>query len=192
MGVTAASASGMIQKLAVSSPPYVHYEKYRGVSLTKAGRQAALETIRRHRILETYLHERLGYSWDTVHDEADRLEHAISEDLEERLAADLGNPVYDPHGHPIPTRELDLPAQSTRPLSELLPGQHATVQRVENESPELLRYLARIGLEPQTEVDVLALSPFDLNLEIRIEGGDGSVVLGLAVTENIYVTVENE
>jgi DtxR family Mn-dependent transcriptional regulator len=189
MGVTAASATGMIQKLATSEPPYVEYQKYHGVCLSAAGRQAALETIRRHRILETYLHHRLGYSWDAVHDEADRLEHFISEELEERLAVELGNPDFDPHGHPIPTRELELPNRQELPLSELYPGQQAVVLCVEDDTPELLRYLVQIGLAPHVRVTVLSRSPFDHNLEIRIEEKQTAITLGIRVTENIFVTV---
>jgi len=189
MGVTAASASGMIQKLASSKPPFVEYEKYHGVCLTDAGKQAALETIRRHRILETYLYNRLGYKWDAVHDEADRLEHFISEELEERLAVELGDPAYDPHGHPIPTRELELPTRQELPLSQLKPGQRAEVQRMEDDTPEMLRYLEQIGIAPQVRIQVLGGSPFNEILEIKIEGKKGSVPVGPRVTDNIFVSL---
>jgi DtxR family Mn-dependent transcriptional regulator len=121
MGVTPASATGMVQKLAGDVPPLLNYEKNHGVELTSAGEQIALEVIRHHRLLETFLQQKLGYSWDEVHAEADRLEHVISEVLEERIARVLGDPHYDPHGDPIPNREFRLPEQSTTSLAELHP-----------------------------------------------------------------------
>ena len=103
MGVTPASATGMMQRLATADPPLVDYQKHRGVALTEQGKRNALEVIRHHRLLETFLQEKLGYTWDEVHADADRLEHVISEELEERISQTLGDPAYDPHGEPIPT-----------------------------------------------------------------------------------------
>ena len=190
MGVTPASATGMIQKLAVMEPPLVDYHKHHGVALSDAGEHTALEVIRHHRLLEAFLHSKLGYTWDQVHAEADRLEHVISEELEERISLALGDPAYDPHGDPIPTRELHMPGWSTVRLSELHPGDRATIQRISNADPDLLRYLASIGLTLSTSVTVLAQSPFDGNLTLQISDAPTPLVLGVPVTSQVFVKVE--
>jgi DtxR family Mn-dependent transcriptional regulator len=190
MKVTPASATGMIQKLASADPPLVDYQKHHGVSLTEAGKRSALEIIRHHRLLELFLQEKLGYTWDEVHSEADRLEHVISEDLEERIAQVLGNPVYDPHGEPIPDREFKMPSQPTDRLSDLRPGDTAIVQRIAADDPGLLRYLASIGLTPKSRVDILDYSPFDDNIRLRVSGLDRLLILGPRITQQIYVEVE--
>lgn len=187
MKVTPASATGMIQKLASADPPLVDYQKHHGVSLTEAGKRSALEIIRHHRLLELFLQEKLGYTWDEVHSEADRLEHVISEDLEERIAQVLGNPVYDPHGEPIPDREFKMPNQSTYRLSDLRPGDSAVIQRIADDDPDFLRYLASIGLTPNSRVDILDYSPFDDNLRLRVSGLDHLLILGPRITRQIYV-----
>jgi DtxR family Mn-dependent transcriptional regulator len=186
MKVKPASVTGMQQRLAAFDPPLVDYQKHHGVALTPAGRQAALEVVRHHRLLETYLHEKLGFTWDEVHVEADRLEHVLSEALEERIAVALGHPDYDPHGEPIPSRELDLPSASGLRLSELRAGQQAVVERVEPFDPEALRYLAGLGLLPEVPVQVLSFSPLDGNLQIQVSGQE-PVTLGTRITERIYV-----
>src|SRR5512147_2754338 len=139
--VSAPSVTGMIQKLASSKPALVEYQKHQGATLTKDGRKAALEVIRHHRLLETWLVQTLGYSWDEVHEEAERLEHVISEDFERRIAAAMGNPSRDPHGELIPTADLKMPAEATTPLSALRPNQAGTVKRVKAADANLLRYL---------------------------------------------------
>ena len=187
MGVAPASVTGMLKRLAANEPPLLNYEKHRGAELTLAGNQVALEIIRHHRLLELYLHERLGYPWDEVHEEADRLEHVISEELEERIARELGDPLQDPHGDPIPTRELSLPVHNWARLSDLCAGQKAVVQRVANENPDLLRYLSSIGLVPQAHLEVIGVSEFDRNLQLLV--GDRELVLGPAVTHHIFVEV---
>jgi DtxR family Mn-dependent transcriptional regulator len=187
MGVAAASATGMIQKLAAAHPALVEYQKHQGVRLTEAGEKAALELIRHHRLLELYLHEKLGYAWDEVHDEADRLEHFISEQFEERLARELGDPSQDPHGEPIPDREFRMPEGSGRPLRGLQTGVRAVVQHIAGADPDLLRYLAEIGMLPGAQLSILDFSPFDENLRLRIEGQGEPVVLGPRVTGQIYV-----
>jgi DtxR family Mn-dependent transcriptional regulator len=189
MGVTPASVTNMIQKLAATQPPLLEYRKHRGVVLTEAGEKVALEIIRHHRLLEMYLHQALGYSWDEVHEEADRLEHVISEAFEERIAASLGDPRHDPHGDPIPTRDLRLPDTAAVPLSQLRPGQEAAVERVRSEDPDLLRYLQDLGLTPEARLRVVDFSPFDHNLRLRIEGQEEPLVLGLSVTSQVYVEV---
>jgi DtxR family Mn-dependent transcriptional regulator len=187
VGVTPASATGMIQKLAIEKPPLINYEKNHGVALTDEGELVALEVIRHHRLLETFLQEKLGYTWDEVHDEADRLEHVISEQLEERIARLLGDPDYDPHGDPIPNREFDLPAQSDTSLAELKPGDEATVVRINTGDPGVLRYLASIGLSLNSKVAVENVSPFDGNTSLKIEGEDKIRVLGPIITNKIIV-----
>ncbi len=187
MEVTPASVTNMVQKLASTEPPLLDYRKHRGVKLTPEGEKVALEIIRHHRLLEMFLHQTLGYSWDQVHDEADRLEHVISEELEERIATSLGDPQHDPHGDPIPTRELHLPESSEVTLSQLRPSRSAKVQRVRDSDPELLRYLSEMGIKPEARLDVLEYSPFDNNLQVQIEGREEPVVLGLRVTSQVYV-----
>jgi DtxR family transcriptional regulator, Mn-dependent transcriptional regulator len=187
LNITPASVTGMIQRMAVADPPLVDYQKHRGVRLTHQGRAIALEIIRHHRLLEMFLHQTLGYTWDEVHEEADRLEHFISEDFEERIAQALGNPSHDPHGEPIPTRDLQLPHSSDTRLSELRPGQEATVNRVDATDMVLLRYLSEIGLTPNAELSILDYSSFDGNLRLKVAGKKGSIVLGPSVTGRIFV-----
>lgn len=187
LGVTPASVTGMLKRLAANDPPFLEYRKHRGVELTPDGERAALEVIRHHRLLELFLHETLGYSWDEVHVEADRLEHVISEDMEERIAKVLGDPLHDPHGEPIPTRDLRLPVQSTLRLNKLRTGQQAVVQHVEDDDPELLRYFMKIGLIPQAHLEVLGYSSFDDNLQLLVN--DKVLVLGPRVTRHIFVEV---
>ena len=190
MGVTPASATGMVQKLAGEQPPLLHYEKHRGAVLTLEGEQIALEIIRHHRLLETFLQDKLGYTWDEVHEEADRLEHFISEELEERIARELGDPHYDPHGDPIPDREFQLPEQSSTSLAELHPGDQATVVRISTDNPDLLRYLASIGLSLQSRITVIEVSPFDGNISLEIDGKDNSYILGPGVTGKIFIELK--
>ncbi len=187
MGVTPASVTNMIQKLAVTDPPLVEYRKHHGASLTPEGEKVALEIIRHHRLLEMFLQQTLGYSWDEVHDEADRLEHVISEAFEERIAESLGNPRHDPHGDPIPTRDLHLPESEAQTLSEMRPGQRVQIQRVRDTDPELLRYLSDRGVVPGAKIALLEYSPFDDNLRIQVEGKTDSIVLGPTITNQVFV-----
>lgn len=189
LGVAPASVTGMLQKLAAASPALVEYRKHQGVTLTKSGEKAALEVIRHHRLLETYLVTMLGYSWDNVHEEACRLEHAISEEFEARIAAVLGYPTRDPHGELIPTPELVMPADESLPLSALRPTQKAVIVRVRAHDPGLLRHLEGLGLVPSAEVEVVAYSPFDQNLEVQV-AGQAAKTIGLAISSHIYVELE--
>src|SRR5574339_1013440 len=148
LNIKPGSVTGMIQKLASAQPALVEYQKHQGVTLTKEGMKAALEVIRHHRLLEAWLVQTLGYSWDEVHEEAERLEHVISEDFERRIAAAMGHPTRDPHGEPIPTADLKMPSDESLPLSALRPGQSATIKRVKASDTELLRYLDGLGLVP--------------------------------------------
>jgi DtxR family Mn-dependent transcriptional regulator len=189
MDVTPASVTNMIQKLAETQPPLLDYRKHRGVKLTPEGEKVALEIIRHHRLLEMFLHQTLGYSWDEVHEEADRLEHVISEEMEERIAASLGDPQRDPHGDPIPTRDLYLPESDEISLSQLRPPQGAQVKRVSDSDPELLRYLSEMGIKPASRLSILEYSPFDNNIKVQIKGGSSPVVLGPRVTNQVFVEV---
>ncbi len=185
--VTPASVSGMIKKLAATSPPLVEYEKHRGVTLTPEGEKVALEIVRHHRLLELFLHQILGYPWDKVHDEAERLEHVISEEFEARIAEALGDPLHDPHGDPIPTSDLTLPPSSSHPLSDLRTGDRAIIQRVRDSDPELLCFLQERGVMPQIHVQVIAYSPLDGNLTLQVEGQSEPVVLGPRITNQVFV-----
>ncbi len=190
MGVSPASATGMIQKLANVQPPLLQYEKHRGAVLTIKGEQIALEIIRHHRLIETFLQEMLGYTWDEVHEEADQLEHFISEELEERISLALGDPHYDPHGDPIPNRELFLPHQSKLCLADLQPGDQATVVRISTDNPDLLRYLSSIGLSLHSRIKVIEVSPFDGNISLSIDRKSESFILGPQVTSKVYVELD--
>jgi DtxR family Mn-dependent transcriptional regulator len=190
LDIKPASVTGMLQKMAQDDPPLVTYKKHQGATLTTEGEMAALEIVRHHRLIELFLHEILGYSWDEVHEEAERLEHVISEDMERRMAAVLGNPVRDPHGHPIPTQELTIPDLTDRPMSELRPGQEAIVQRVHDNDSELLRYLDSLGLRPQAKVNVVNYVPFDQTLHVQIEEQPEVIVLGPRITREIFVELE--
>jgi DtxR family transcriptional regulator, Mn-dependent transcriptional regulator len=191
MNVTPASVTGMIQRLVGKDLGLVEYEKHRGVTLTKAGEAVALRTIRHHRLLELFLHTTLGYEWHEVHAEADRLEHVISEDMEERIAQALGNPSRDPHGEPIPGRDLRLPPSSSLRLSQVRPGQRVYVERVEASDLDLLQYLGKIGLFPRVELTVLDYSAFDENLRLQVNG-QNPIVLGPRVTSQVFVKLVNE
>jgi len=185
LGIAPASVTGMVQKLASLEPPLVNYRKHQGTTLTEEGQQAALEVIRHHRLLETWLVQSLGYTWDEVHEEACRLEHVISEAFEARIAAALGNPERDPHGDPIPTAELIMPNDEALPLSSLRPTQAAIIRRVNDENPELLRHLDELGLVPGAQLTVTAHSSFDNNLTVLV--GSKASVLGLSITSKILI-----
>ena len=185
MKVSAPSVTGMIQKLATSKPPLVEYQKHQGVTLTKDGKRAALEVIRHHRLLEAWLVQTLGYSWDEVHEEAERLEHVISEDFERRIAAAMGHPLRDPHGELIPTADLKMPLENSTPLSALRPAQTGTVQCVKAGDNELLRHLESLGLVPCAKIEIMEYSPYDHNLTIRV--GPRTTVMGLNITSKIFI-----
>ena len=167
LGVSAASVSGMLKKL--SELNLTRYEKYRGVSLTPTGHKIALETLRHHRLIETYLAEALGYPWHDVHDEAERLEHVISEAFEARIAEALGHPSFDPHGDPIPQLDGSLPESRAERLSDLEVGQVAKLTRITDQRREVLVYLEEQGLRPGQVVKVIAHAPF---------GGPVTVICG--------------
>ena len=154
LGVARPSVTGMLQKMASTKPGMVEYLRYQGVRLTPAGEKVALEVIRHHRLLELYLAQALGVSLDRVHEEAERLEHVLSEEVEEKIAARLGQPTHDPHGDPIPTRDGSLEQARHPLLSELAPGQGGVIVRVSDQSADVLRDLTRQDLLPGTRVRV--------------------------------------
>src|SRR3954449_6024727 len=168
MSVTAASASAMVKRL--DGLGLVTHVPYRGVQLTPAGTKVALEILRHHRLLELYLAETLGVPWDRVHDEAEVLEHVLSEDLEALIAAKLGNPTHDPHGDPIPTVDLELPEEPTESLADLEAGATGTFVRVSDSDPEMLRYLTDRGIAPGDTLRVEDKQPFGGPLFVRFRG----------------------
>jgi DtxR family Mn-dependent transcriptional regulator len=184
--VRPASVSGMLRKL--SDLGLVEHERYRGVRLTERGRRVALEVIRHHRLLEAFLVETLGMAWDEVHDEAEVLEHALSEELEELIAAKLGNPTVDPHGDPIPSRELKLAETSAPSLVELEPGESATFVRISDSDPEMLRFLGRRGIVPGTTLELVERQPFDGPLFVRVD--EDVHVLGATLARAMHVRRE--
>lgn len=181
-----ASVTGMVKRL--SEQGLLEHLPYRGVQLTAAGRRAALRMVRRHRILESYLVAFLEYTWDTVHEEAERLEHAVSDPLIERMAAALGNPSVDPHGDPIPAPDGTMAALVYTPLDEVEVGQSARIRRVETGQPDRLRYLADHGLVPGASVAVTARQPFGGPVALRTEAGDQLV--GAELASLILCTIE--
>ncbi|MGQ0601633.1 MAG: metal-dependent transcriptional regulator [Anaerolineales bacterium] len=188
LNVKPASVTGMVQKLSKERPRLVNYERHKGVTLTPAGRKIALEVIRHHRLIELYLAEALGYEWDRVDAEAEKLEHVISEEFEDKIAALLGDPTVDPHGDPIPTKEGAVAEPSRLALSEVEPGQMVRVTRVRDGDPAFLRYLTELGIELQSRLSVTERSPFDGPLHIAV--GHTAHALGRNVTDKIFVEVE--
>ncbi len=168
LAIAPASVSGMVRRLADQG--LLSYERYRGVTLTEQGRRAALRTIRRHRIIESYLSSALDYPWDRVHDEAERLEHAASDELVDRMAEAIGEPVVDPHGAPIPSREGLMDETEYVSLGELSAGYGARVVRVSDDDPEMLRYLAELAIVPGAEVIVISRAPYQGPISLRISG----------------------
>lgn len=183
MGVAPASATNMIKKLAQMR--LVRHTPYQGVELTPEGEKIALEVIRHHRLVELYLAQALGVPWDRVHQEAEKIEHILSEDLEDRIAAALGQPSRDPHGDPIPTKEGTIATPPQARLSEIAAGEMVVVSRVANEDPELLRYLGSLGLYPDVQLLVLEVAPFKGPLRVRMAGQEH--ILGRELAENIFV-----
>jgi DtxR family transcriptional regulator, Mn-dependent transcriptional regulator len=178
LGVSPASATAMLKKLAVLG--LVEHERYHGASLTPAGERMALEVIRHHRLLELYLMEALGLTWDQVHEEAERLEHHLSDVLEARIDRALGFPTRDPHGDPIPSPELRLVSDDKVCLADVEAGSMAVVRRVPDADPELLRYLATLGLVPAEEVTVLDRAPFDGPVTVEVRGARHAIGRSLA------------
>jgi DtxR family transcriptional regulator, Mn-dependent transcriptional regulator len=185
LGVTAASASGMVKRLGELG--LVEHRPYRGVNLTESGRRVALEVMRHHRLLELYLVESLGVPWDRVHDEAEVLEHVLSDELEELIAAKLGDPTHDPHGDPIPTRELTIIEGPSLSLQSLEAGACGRFARISDSDPDMLRFLADRGIAPGDAFEVIDKQPFDGPLFVRF--GDQVHVLGGALARAMRVEI---
>jgi DtxR family transcriptional regulator, Mn-dependent transcriptional regulator len=182
--LAAASVTGMVKRLAGQG--LIDHARYRGVRLTDEGRRTALRTLRRHRVIETYLVSALGFGWDRVHEEAERLEHSASDELVDRMAVALGNPAVDPHGAPIPTRDggiIEGPAG--RPLSDLAAGERGRIARVEDEDGDRLRYLATLGIRPGVEFEIVDRAPFGGPLTVRVAGAPRQ--LGPQLADHIVV-----
>lgn len=187
LGVRAASVTGMLQKLAAQHPPLVRYEKHRGARLAPAGKMRALEVIRHHRLLERFLHDVLDYAWDEVHEEAERLEHFISEKLEDRIAAKLGDPQTDPHGHLIPERNGVTLERIETPLSKWACGLPAIISSVSDRNPSDLRDIERLGLRPGVRI-VLEPGMRGASLTARIAESGRTLRLSRKLAEAISVT----
>lgn len=168
LSIAPPSVSGMVRRLADQG--LLTHERYRGVRLTPAGRRAALGTIRRHRVIETYLARVLGFSWDRVHAEAERLEHAASEELVNRMAAALGEPLRDPHGAPIPTREGRVDETRHRAVTEMGVGESARVASVRDDDEGMLRYLDELGIRPGATITIEERAPFDGPIVVAVDG----------------------
>ncbi|MDB4917368.1 MAG: iron dependent repressor [Gemmatimonadetes bacterium] len=192
LAISPASVSGMVRRLADQG--LITHEPYRGVRLTSGGRHAALRTLRRHRILECYLTTVLGYPWDRVHDEAEHLEHAASEELIERMAAALGDPTQDPHGAPIPTRDGRVEEPRLRTLSTVVQGERLRVRRVEDDDAQRLRYLAELGIRPGALVRILDIAPFDgpITLWVDDAGGGTTRAIGVGLASQVFMETATE
>ncbi len=188
MGVSAASATNMLKRLAELK--LVDYTPYQGVRLTEAGRKIALEVIRHHRLLELYLAQALGMPWDKVHEEAERLEHVISEELEEAIARALGYPTVDPHGDPIPDRDGTMTTPSAHTLADIPENVPARVARVHCQQPEILRYLGDLGIYPGTHILVREKAPFQGPLLIEVEGQTHAISHAIAREIDVEILEE--
>jgi DtxR family Mn-dependent transcriptional regulator len=183
LGITPASVSGMVRKLAELG--LIEHERYHGVRLTARGRRVALETLRHHRLIELFLANELGMPWDQVHDEAEVLEHVLSEELEGLIAARLGDPAVDPHGDPIPTATLEIDERPTCSLDELEPGAAGRLVRVSDSDPEMLRYLSAQDIDVGDQLQLIAREPFGGPLRVRV--GQRELALGGALVRAMRI-----
>lgn len=183
VGVANASATNMLKRL--SGMGLVEYESYYGTRLSETGEKIALEMIRHHRLLELYLKEMMGYSWDEVHDEAEKLEHHISEQFEDAIAELLDHPDFDPHGDPIPAKDGKMPVQTLHCLADVGPGQEYIIGRVKNQTSELLRYLEEKGLLPGVKVEVMKREPFEGPIQLLVE--QDKMTIGYNIAKDIFV-----
>lgn len=185
LNVAPASVTSMIKKL--SSKKLITHKRYQGVKLTKAGRKIALEIVRHHRLIELYLQEALGVSWDKVHEEAEKWEHVISEEIEDRMDKFLGYPTSDPHGSPIPRRDGTMVERKCSCLADLSAGNKAIIAEVSDHDSNLLRYLGKMGFYPETEIEVMEVEPFEGPMTIWIDGS--KQVIGRETAK--YISVMN-
>ncbi len=187
LGITPGSVTEMLKRLARQTPCLVRYQSHQGVTLTKIGARQALTVIRRHRLLETFLHEVLGFAWDEVHAEAEQLEHCLSERLTEAIAAHLKHPACDPHGDPIPTIDGKIQILAGRPLNELPAGQPLEITRVRLQDDEALRYLADSGIRIGGIVKIVEQSPLDGQISLQIRHGRKVHTLSLGAAAAIAI-----
>jgi len=185
LDVQPASVTGMVKRLAECG--YLEHARYRGVQLTKAGSREALRIIRRHRILETYLHTYLAYSWDDVHEEAERLEHAASDALIDRMSAILEHPSHDPHGAPIPTPSGEIEVSEFVTLNEVAPGMAVQIRSVQDEDPARLRHLETLGLVPGARITVQERALFDGPTTVSVGNRQNLEVIGSDLADGIFV-----
>ncbi|MBM3319960.1 MAG: metal-dependent transcriptional regulator [Candidatus Eisenbacteria bacterium] len=190
LGIAPASATNMMKKLAASAPPLVVYSKSRGAALTAEGRRIALDRIRRHRLIERFLHDQLGCGWDEVHEEAERLEHAVSDRLMDRIEERLGHPAVDPHGDPIPSKNGSLEVPDELLLVDLAPGVHAVVSRVPDGDPPLLRSLAEAGIVPGARLVVPERAARGGALRIRVGRGGRTRILPRRIAGRVRVALK--
>ncbi len=190
LGVSPGTVTSMAKRM--DSLGLLRHEPYRGVELTEAGERMALEVIRHHRLIESYLAEALGMPWDQVHDEAEVLEHYISEELERLMSAALGDPSHDPHGDPIPSPELELREEATRSLADLEPSEGGVFVRVSDSDPRMLRYLSERGIAPGDRLEVIERQPFDGPLSVRFDGGTFAIGGGLAKAMRVGLSTEED
>lgn len=188
LGVSGASVTGMLKRLA--NMGLVEYNSYHGAKLTPAGEKVALETIRFHRLLELYLKEKLNYPLEKVHEEACRLEHFISEEFVERISQILGEPRFDPHGHPIPTKEGKLPSVHEIPLIDAELNKDYVISHLDDDNPELLNYLESLNLLPETQIQILEKAPFFGPITLKIAQTNKKQVIGYEVAKRIYLKKE--
>jgi DtxR family transcriptional regulator, Mn-dependent transcriptional regulator len=186
LNVSAASVTNMVKRL--SQMGLAEYTSYRGASLTEAGQKIALEIIRHHRLLELYLKEVMGYPWERLHEEAEHLEHHISEEFEDKIEELLGFPTHDPHGHPIPSRDGIVPDVSAIPLAAAQVGARVVIHHLADDDPSLLHHLEERGLMPRTPIEVVQRSPFEGPLKVRI--GDEEQIVGHLVACSVFVLQE--
>ncbi len=188
LSIAPASVTGMLQRLADQG--LVTYERYQGAGLTAAGRRAALRTIRRHRVIEAYLVHALGFGWDGVHAEAERLEHAASDELIDRMAAAMGEPLTDPHGAPIPSRDGRVAEPPRQTLADTPVGATARVVRVDDEDSGMLRYLDSLGLRPGAAVVLTDRAPYGGPLTLEV--GSSTCQVGTTLASQVLVSIERD
>ncbi len=181
--VSSASVTNMLKRLAGMN--FIDHQSYKGATLTDAGRKIALEILRHHRLLELYLKEVMGYSWDEVHDEAEKLEHHISEQFEDKIAELLNHPTHDPHGDPIPTKDGVMPDIASLSVCDAEEETSYIIGRVKDQDPELLRYLEKTGVIPGVKLTILEKAPFEGPIKVLLE--DKEKTLGYAVAKQIYL-----
>lgn len=183
LSVSSASVTNMLKRLA--SLKLITHKSYQGATLTDAGRKVALEVLRHHRLLELYLKEIMGYSWDEVHDEAEKLEHHISEQFEDRIAELLNHPTHDPHGDPIPTKDGVVPEKASLAIADAEKDRSYIVGRVKDQDPEVLRYLEQIGIIPGVKIKILEKAPFNGPVDLMIEEEEKTI--GFRIAEQVYL-----